>query len=956
LASVPVPPCEQFTMLVPDLYPGCSSSPATASALPANSWPRPPLGLEPCRWERPLDLLLEHSAAPAGTWRPLVLDEDRRCYAFLWPRAISSEQTEDYLRRLMRVAPWVELWNTKGTSVTRSTCWYVRGGCTCDYTYGKDTRMENSSACRHTPEREPEDGRNSAAGTPSSGIASSTVCSEEFAAVMHDITAHIFGDLFPGLGEDAWPNSANVNLYRDGRQAVGWHADDESLFRGRDSDCPIVSISLGTPREFWIALKTGDGMEPDPRTVVEADLRDGDLLTMEGRLQRHCVHLVPKANPREPIRDERINITFRWVREHRFHCPLNKRRKVPLPRALRGLFGEAQLRRSGVVDGEDRGLQKALPFLGPPYVRCWSREVLHGVLVDPERMELRLCDGCKHICTEEGRLCCEGRDEWEGRWFCRKCWAKWENTSVPEVPPHLPLTFADAQAQHSRDGSLAWDPTAALPWWPDSAPWWPQSLGFGTDTAWPKVGHTPLSPHSPPWYAPPELLRPWPPWWSAPWGPSAAPWPEAGVPSPVEASGGDFGSQAEKRRGNEEIIKPVAALFAKAREMELSAAPGMASPAAATPDAALDARATESLPTMSPRSSNSSQDKSPDTNSSMATSPSPPLVTPPPAAEPPVPQSGGPPSTAISSDDEPEGIAPSSSVNVGSVLQDAQSITPAVPPQPEPPSPPPQQPSATAPEEAAALPSQDSSPCAPLRVPSRPASSSSEREKSCFTEAVQQEEEVGDGHPLASSWFLWLLMDREACSWEDAQRRVHGPVASVEEFWQLLRHIHPPSAICDADYSFFQEGTSPAREDPELQHGGRWILAATAGGPEHARGCIPEAQFSELVDQVWSAVLLALVGGRFADACASAQVSGAVISMRGQALTPPSSASSVPATSGTRAKLALWLRNAADREEVQAVGRLFHEVLSHATAELVAPRGWKLAFEDFQTRAVTFRI
>ena len=32
---------------------------------------------------------------------------------------------------LMTIAPWAELKNTKGTAVTRCTCWYARGGCTC---------------------------------------------------------------------------------------------------------------------------------------------------------------------------------------------------------------------------------------------------------------------------------------------------------------------------------------------------------------------------------------------------------------------------------------------------------------------------------------------------------------------------------------------------------------------------------------------------------------------------------------------------------------------------------------------------------------------------------------------------------------------------------------------------------------------------------------------------------
>jgi len=260
---------------------------------------------------------------------------------------------------------------------------------------------------------------------------------------MREITDHVFGNLFPGLSKDAWPNSANVNLYRDGRQGVGWHVDDESLFRGRDSDCPILSVSLGAPREFWIALKRdGNSMDPDTQTVTEVDLCDGDVMTMEGRMQQHCVHFVPKVNPREPLRDERINITFRWVREHRFRCPIRRSQPTSVPRAPHGLFGEAHGRK-----GKKKMPQMGLASLfGSSYVYCWTRNMLDSVLTDPNHIEWRLCSGCKHKCFEEGRACCEGRGEWDGMWFCRKCWTKWGSSpssdgKPPAFPPALPAPW-----------------------------------------------------------------------------------------------------------------------------------------------------------------------------------------------------------------------------------------------------------------------------------------------------------------------------------------------------------------------------------------------------------------------------------------------------------------------------------------------------------------------------------
>ncbi|CAK9072903.1 YrdC-like domain-containing protein [Durusdinium trenchii] len=111
-------------------------------------WPRPGEdgvsdASEVSREDLPLRLLAEFSSAWPHAWHPVVLDEDRRSFSFHWPKAISEERSQSYFERLLEVAPWVELRNTKGTSVTRSTCWYCTGGCTCDYAYGQQTRVES---------------------------------------------------------------------------------------------------------------------------------------------------------------------------------------------------------------------------------------------------------------------------------------------------------------------------------------------------------------------------------------------------------------------------------------------------------------------------------------------------------------------------------------------------------------------------------------------------------------------------------------------------------------------------------------------------------------------------------------------------------------------------------------------------------------------------------------------
>jgi hypothetical protein len=68
-----------------------------------------------------------------------------------------------------------------------------------------------------------------------------------FDTLMERLWQDWFGDM------DFHPDCVNINLYSDGRESVGWHADDESLFDGKASDAQILSVSLGASREFWIA-------------------------------------------------------------------------------------------------------------------------------------------------------------------------------------------------------------------------------------------------------------------------------------------------------------------------------------------------------------------------------------------------------------------------------------------------------------------------------------------------------------------------------------------------------------------------------------------------------------------------------------------------------------------------------------------------------------------------------
>jgi len=96
-------------------------------------------------------------------------------------------------------------------------------------------------------------------------------------------------------------NSVLANLYRDGNDSMGCHADDEKEL----GENPLIaSLSLGAPRLFKQHHKT----QPEKLDMV---LSPGDLLLMAGSLQQHWLHSVPKTKkPKTP----RINLTFRQIK------------------------------------------------------------------------------------------------------------------------------------------------------------------------------------------------------------------------------------------------------------------------------------------------------------------------------------------------------------------------------------------------------------------------------------------------------------------------------------------------------------------------------------------------------------------------------------------------------------------------------------------------------------------
>lgn len=96
-------------------------------------------------------------------------------------------------------------------------------------------------------------------------------------------------------------NALILQLYRDGADRVGWHADDNP----RQVAPPIiVSMSFGAARTMQFREQT----RHDAR--LDLVLESGDVLMMRGSLQHTHHHRVSRT--RSPV-GERINLTFRTL-------------------------------------------------------------------------------------------------------------------------------------------------------------------------------------------------------------------------------------------------------------------------------------------------------------------------------------------------------------------------------------------------------------------------------------------------------------------------------------------------------------------------------------------------------------------------------------------------------------------------------------------------------------------
>ena len=151
--------------------------------------------------------------------------------------------------------------------------------------------------------------------------------------------------------EEEVPTAANLNLHRGLHSRVGWHCDDEPLFGGAGCSKLVVSVSFGFQALFrWKGKSCLDG------DAGSCYLGHGDILVMDGQCQDEFLHCTDPG-----LEQERIDVTFRWIRQHTTSCPLRAGVVCCLPTCAQGS--------SATVMG-NLGVQRFGGFCGGSLASC----------------------------------------------------------------------------------------------------------------------------------------------------------------------------------------------------------------------------------------------------------------------------------------------------------------------------------------------------------------------------------------------------------------------------------------------------------------------------------------------------------------------------------------------------------------------------------------------------------
>ncbi|KAJ2706468.1 eukaryotic translation initiation factor 4E [Coemansia sp. IMI 203386] len=152
-------------------------------------------------------------------------------------------------------------------------------------------------------------------------------------------------------------------------------------------------------------------------------------------------------------------------------------------------------------------------------------------------------------------------------------------------------------------------------------------------------------------------------------------------------------------------------------------------------------------------------------------------------------------------------------------------------------------------------------------------------------------------HRLNTPWTLWFdnpVKRTNVANWTANLKKV-VTINTVEEFWGVYNTVAIAVDLPNgSNYHFFREGVQPMWEDPANENGGKW-------------GYQFQRSIGEKMNEHWLHTLLACIGESFES---SSEVCGAVFSNRKNCF-----------------RIAIWTRNASDKEACLNIGRHLKSVL-----------------------------
>jgi len=172
----------------------------------------------------------------------------------------NSNQSDELLNKLIKNLSWESMMIKmfgKDLKIPRLQCWIGDEGCDYKYSGKKLNRQDWSSE-------------------------------------LLQIRKKIFRDLKIDF------NSVLANYYRDGKDSMGWHSDDEKELGPNPT---IASISFGSERNLYFRNKI-------TKETISIPQAHGCLIVIDGKTQKNWQHSIKKT---QKIIGPRINLTFRNI-------------------------------------------------------------------------------------------------------------------------------------------------------------------------------------------------------------------------------------------------------------------------------------------------------------------------------------------------------------------------------------------------------------------------------------------------------------------------------------------------------------------------------------------------------------------------------------------------------------------------------------------------------------------